>query len=241
MIYSIMIQKGGTGKTTTAAILSQAATHRGKRALAVDLDPQGNLTFSLAADPSRPGVYEVLHGMNAAQATQESPQGIDVLSAGPQLQTERTAQGSARRLRFALQPIRSQYDYIFIDTPATAGELQYNALQAADGLIIPIKADSFSLQSLYQTAATAEQIRATNPGLFIAGVIFTEYDGRAKINRQMRQVIAQKGTEIKAPILGAVRKGCAVTEAAALQVSIFDYAPRSNPAKDYMLILNQLV
>ena len=241
MIYSVMIQKGGTGKTTTAAILAQAAAHTGKKTLAIDIDPQGNLTYALGADPNHAGVYEVLHGMNAAQAAQKSPQGIDVLSAGPQLQTERTAQGSARRLRDALQPIRSQYDYIFIDTPATAGELQYNALQAADGLIIPIKADTFSLQSLYQTAATAEQIRATNPGLFIAGVIFTEYDGRAKINRQMRQVIAQKGTEIKAPILGAVRKGCAVTEAAALQLSIYEYAPRSNPAKDYMLILNQLV
>lgn len=241
MIYSIMIQKGGTGKTTTAAILSQAATHRGKRALAVDLDPQGNLTFSLAADPSRPGVYEVLHGMNAAQAAQQSPQGVDVLSASPKLQTERTGQGTARRLRDALQPIKGQYDYIFIDTPATAGELQYNAMQAADGLIVPIKADPYNLQAIYQTAATAEQIRATNPGLFIAGIIFTEYDGTAKIRRQLRQVIAQKGVEVNAPILGAVRKTCSVTEAAALQQSLYEYAPRCTAAHDYSLILSQLV
>lgn len=240
MIYSILIQKGGTGKTTTAAALAQAAAFKGKKALAVDMDPQGNLSYALAADPNRPGVFEILHGMPAAEAIQTTPQGVNVLTARPQLQTEKTAQGSARRLQAALQPIAGQYDYIFIDTPATAGELQYNALQAAQGIIMPIQADAYNLQSLYQTLRTAAQIRASNPEMKTAGVIFTMYDGRPKINRKMREVISTKCTAEGAPVLGTVRKACAITEAAALQLSIFEYAPRSTAASDYLEILEKL-
>lgn len=240
MIYSILIQKGGTGKTTTAAALAQAAAFKGRKALSVDMDPQGNLSYTLAADPNRPGVFEILHDMPAAEAIQTTPQGVDVLTARPQLQTEKTAQGSARRLQAALQPIAGRYDYIFIDTPATAGELQYNALQAAQGIILPIQADAYNLQSLYQTLRTAAQIRASNPELKTAGVIFTMYDGRPNINRKMREVITEKCTDAGAPVLGAVRKTCAISEAAALQMSLFEYAPRSTAADDYLAILENL-
>lgn len=240
MIYTIATQKGGTGKTTSAAALVQAATHKGKKALAVDLDPQGNLTYCLAADPKQPGSYDLLNGTPIAETIQTTPQGIDVIAASADLQTETSGQGTARRLQQALEPIKRKYSIIVIDTPATAGELQYNALQAADRLLIPLEVDAYNLQSLYQIAGTAAQIKDSNPRLRIAGVILTQYDGRTIVTRQLREVLETKLKELRIPFLGAIRKAVAVKEAAALQQSLFDYAPKSNPALDYMSIYETL-
>ena len=240
MIYTIATQKGGTGKTTTAAALAQAAAYKGKKALAVDLDPQGNLSFALAADASRPGSYDLLHGAEAADVIQHSPQGMDVIPASLNLQTETSAPGSARRLQKALEPLKRKYSIIVIDTPATAGELQYNALQAADRLIIPLIVDAYNLQSLYQITETAAQIKDSNPKLKIAGVLLTQYDGRTNVTRQLRDLLEDKLQALRIPFLGAVRKAIAVNEATALQESLFEYAPKSKPALDYIQIFEAI-
>lgn len=240
MIYTIATQKGGTGKTTTAAALAQAAAFKGKKALAIDLDPQGNLSFNFAADATAPGAYDLLHGAPAADVIQTTAQGVDVIAASPNLQTEKTAAGSARRLQEALAPIKKKYSIIVIDTPATAGELQYNALQAADRLLIPLQADAYNAQSLYQIAAAAEQIKNSNPRLKIAGVLLTQFDGRATISRHLREVLEANAKVLKIPFLGTVRKAIAVQEAAALQRSLFEYAPKSKPAADYMQIFETI-
>lgn len=241
MIYTIATQKGGTGKTTTAASLAQAAAYKGKTALAIDLDPQANLTYCLAADETQPGSYDLLHGTAASRVAQTTAQGIDVIAASPDLQTETSAPGSARRLQKALDPVRDLYDVVIIDTPATAGELQYNALQAADRLIIPLEADAFNLQSLAQITAAAEQIQDSNPELQIAGVLLTQYDPRPVINRQLQEMLQENAASQGIPFLGSVRKAVAVKEAAALQVNLFEYAPKCKPAADYMSIYEQLV
>ena len=235
-IYTVAIQKGGTGKTTTAATLAQAAAYKGNSCLAIDLDPQGNLSYTLAADPDQPGSMELLHGTPAADLLQHSPQGMDVITASWNLSTEASAPGSARRLQKALEPVRDQYDIIIIDTPPTAGELQYNALQAADGLVIPLLADAFNIQALRQINDTAEKIRESNPRLKIAGLLLTQYDGRSIIARQMRGNLVQYAAMLSAPFLGSVRGAVAVKEAAALQLSLFEYAPKSKPAQDYLEI-----
>ena len=240
MIYTIATQKGGTGKTTTAASLAQAAAYKGKKALAVDLDPQANLTYCLAADEEQPGSFDLLHGAAAADVTQTTPQGIDVIAANPDLQTESSGPGSARRLQRALEPIKDKYDIIIIDTPATAGELQYNALQAADRLLIPLEADAYNLQSLAQITEAAQQIKSSNPNLQPGGVLLTQYDPRPVINRQLREMLQENAAAQGIPFLGVVRKAVAVKEAAALQVSLFEYAPRCKPAADYMNIYEQL-
>lgn len=241
MIYTVATNKGGTGKTTTAAALAQAAAHKGKKALAVDLDPQGNLTFALAADATQAGSYDLLHGIPATDLIQTTPQGIDVISASLALQTETSGAGTARRLQKALEPVKNDYDIIVIDTPATAGELQYNALQAADGLVIPLLADAYNVQALRQINDTAEQIRASNPQLKIAGLLLTQYDGRSIIARQMRGNLVQYAAMLAAPFLGTVRSAVVVKEAAALQLSLFEYAPKSKPAQDYLDIYTALV
>ena len=241
MIYTIATNKGGTGKTTTAAALVQAAAYKGQQALAIDLDPQGNLSYSLAADATAPGSYDLLHGAPAADVIQHSPQGMDVITASPDLQTETTGPGSARRLQKALAPIVDKYALIIVDTPATAGELQYNAMQAADRLIIPLQADAYNLQALYQIAGIAQQIQSSNLALTFAGVILTQYDGRANVTRQLRELLETKLQEMGIPFLGAVRKAVAVNEATALQQSLYEYAPKSKPAADYLAIYNQLM
>ena len=236
MIYTIATQKGGTAKTTTAAALAQAAAFKGKKALAIDLDPQGNLTYCLAADARQPGSYELLHGAPVADVIQHSPQGMDVISASLDLQTETSGRGTARRLQEALEPIRRKYNIIVVDTPATAGELQYNALQAADRLIIPLEADAYNAQSLYQITAAAEQIKNSNPRLKIAGVLLAKYDGRATLSRLLQERLQDTAKALHVPYLGTVRKAIAVSEAAAFQQSLFEYAPKSKPAADYMRI-----
>ena len=85
MIYTIATQKGGTAKTTTAAVLAQAAAYRGKRVLAIDLDPQGNLSFAAGADARHAGSFELLHGADLEEVTQTTAQGIDIITASPNL------------------------------------------------------------------------------------------------------------------------------------------------------------
>ena len=240
MILAVANQKGGTAKSTTAAALAQAAAHKGRRVLVIDTDPQANASFFLAADVNRPGAFEVLEGLPAAEAIQATADGLDVIPASWNLQTISSSRGSARRLKTALEPIAGGYDLIILDTPPTAGELQYNALMAATDLIIPLQADIVGLQGLYQMADTARQIQGSNPDLSIIGVILTRYDSRPKINRYLQEVITEKGQEIGAPFLMSIRSGIAIREAQALQQSLFEYAPHSKPAQDYKKLFTMI-
>ena len=233
-VITIAIQKGGTGKTTTAAALAQAAVYNGRRVLAIDLDPQGQLSFTLSADTGRPGSYELLNGADIKKIIQCIRPGLDAIPASWNLSTITTGRGSARRLQIGIKPIKKEYDVIIIDTPPTAGELQYNALQASTGLIIPLQADIYNLQSLYQIVDTARQIQGSNPGLSIMGFVLTQFDGRSTIARQMKEAITEKAAEMDIPFLGAIRSAVVVKEAAALQQSLFEYAPKSKPAADYL-------
>lgn len=238
-IITVAIQKGGTGKTTTAAAIAQAAAYRGKKVLAIDLDPQGQFSFTLAADTSRPGSYELLNGEPAAGLIQHTGNALDIIPASWNLSTIPGGTGSARRLQRAITPIKGNYDYIVIDTPS-AGILQYNALQAAKSLIIPLSADIYNLQSLYQITDTAKQIQKSNPGLSIIGIVITQFDGRSGIAKSMQETIIQRAAEMQIPYLGTIRQGVAVKEAAAFQKSLFVYAPRSKPAQDYLQLFDTI-
>lgn len=240
-IVAVAMQKGGSGKSTTAAALAQAAADAGKRVLAIDLDPQGNTSFFLTADATRPGTYELLDGADPAQLIQTTAQGIDAIPASWNLATVTSARGSARRLQRALEPLKGKYDVVFIDTPPNAGELQYNALQAATELIIPMQADIVGLQGLYLMHDTAQEIAASNPALKIAGIVLTRHSARTVIVRQMQEKITETAQELGIPFLGAVRESVAIREAQTLQVSLYEYAPKSNPAKDYKTILQRLI
>lgn len=240
-IITTAVIKGGTGKTTTAAAIAQAAVAAGKKVLAVDLDPQANLSFTIGADQNKPGAYQLITGTPAADLMQSTEQGITAIAASPDLATIKTTPGSAKRLQRALEPVKDDFDLIIIDTPPTMGELTFNALQAATGLIIPLTADTYSLQGLYQITDIAHQMQRSNPALSIIGVVITQYDSRPNFKKYIQSVIAEKGAEAGAPFLISIRAGIAIAEAAAMQQSIFDYAPNSNPAQDYKKLYEMIM
>lgn len=237
-VITIAIQKGGTGKTTTACILSQAAVYQRKKILAIDLDPQGNLSFSLGASSFKNNnSFDLIVGNKVCP--QKTPQNIDIIPSSWNLSTLTSHHGSALRLQKSLERFKNNYDLIIIDTPPTAGELQYNALQASTELIIPMHADIYNLQSLYQIIDTTNQVKKSNPNLSVLGFILTEYDNRITISRQMKQTISEKADPI--PLLGIIHKSISVQESSALQKSIFDYAPNSKPATDYLSLFDSII
>lgn len=239
-VITICNQRGGIGKSTTAAALAQAACYRGLKCLVIDLDPQGHLSFFTGANTNTEGAFDLLQGKPAAEIIQKTAMGLDAIPANWSLLTVTPGAGSARRLRKALEPIKGKYDFIIIDTPATAGELQNNALMASTDLIIPLQADITGTKSLYLVTDAAKQIQRANPELQITGYILTSAGGRSTLARQMAEQIQQRAAAENVPYLGAIRKAVAIQEAQAMQESLFDYAPKSKPAEDYLLLFDSL-
>lgn len=234
--------KGGTGKTTTAAALLQAGAADGKKVLGIDADPQSNLTMIIGADGDRPGCYDVITGdTTAAEAVQQTAQGVDIIAGSPDLATLKTRAASAKRLQQALEPIKGNYDLIVIDTPPQMGETTFNALQASTGLVIPIAANILGLQGMYTIADIAREIMDANKGLSFTGVILTQFDARPKFYRFMRDTIKEKAEAEGIPYLGEVRGSVSVVEAQANAASLFDYAPKSKPAQDYRAIYEKIM
>ena len=237
MILTIVNSKGGVAKSTTAAALAQAAAYRGRRALAVDLEPQGDLSFCLKADTSRPGVYEMMNG--EAVTIQSTETGPDVIAASPNITTLTSSRGSARRLLAALEPIKGRYDLIVIDTVPATGELQYNALMASDGLVIPVTHERGALGGLYMMIETARRINPSS--IAHGGAFIARYSPRSNVARHMVQTIQETCEALQVPYMGFVREGKDVQEAYTIQENLFDYLPRSKPAADYLALYDRLM
>lgn len=244
MIFAVTNQKGGTGKTTTAQAIATGATHRGRKALAIDLDPQGNLTFSMGGNAGDAGAYELITGKaTPGQIIQHTRQG-DIIPASSTLATADTLLAGDSRLyslQAAIKPVKGKYDVIVIDCPPVMGTLLLNALIAADRVIIPLTADMYALQGLYQLADTIRTAQAANTGLQIGGVLFTRHSGRTILARDLSDIIRDKCRELDIPTYRAtIREGVAIREAQSQRESIFDYAPKSKPAKDYAQLLDEM-
>ena len=245
MIITVSNQKGGTGKSTTAAAIATGAAYKGKKALAIDLDPQSNLSFVMGANPLDVGAYELMtQNATPAQLIQHTSQG-DVIAGSLLLAAADTIlTGDARisALKTAIKPLKSRYDVIVIDTPPTLGTLLINALTASDKVIIPLQADVLSLQGLYQLTQTIRKAQSEyNKGLELAGILFTRHNGRTIISREIMETMKSKSAELNVPILNStIRDGVAVREAQTLRQSLFEYAPKSKPAQDYFKLLAEI-
>lgn len=237
-------QKGGVGKTTTAHALITGLACKGYKTLAVDIDPQGNLTYTMNADPDAPGVYEMMRGAAAPlDALQHTEQG-NIIAGSLMLSgadMEFTDTGREYILRELLEPLRASYDYIVIDSPPTLGILTINALTAAHDLIIPLGADAYSLQGLSQLNATIGKVKKhCNPSLRIAGLLITRHSGRTVLGRDLKDVIEEKARIVGARAFSSViRESVAIREAQVQQASLYAGGTKSNAAADYMAFIDE--
>lgn len=246
MILTVAFGKGGTGKTSTAAALVSFARKQGKSVLAVDCDPQANFTFALGGDPAGSGLYAVLTDQaHAADVVQRTPQAA-LIAAGLNLaaaeQVIANKPGRDFILREALREISAGYDLIIIDTPPDLNSILINALSASDAVLLPMQANSFSIMGLYQMRETISQVkRYCNPGLTVAGIVLTKYKPRQTLANDLRESIVHLAEEMGTKVFDTfIREGVAVEQAQALQQPLFDYAPNSNPAKDYAALFAEM-
>lgn len=244
-IVAVINQKGGVGKTTTALALGAGLAARDKRVLFVDLDPQANMTYALAGDPSAPGVLDLLTGPDSGRTIQTVPGGSLVAGHSSLAGADAilTATGKEYRLKEGLAGLAGQYDYAVIDTPPALGVLTVNALTAAGGVVVPAQADIFSLQGIAQLSQTIEAVRQyCNPGLKILGILLTRHSGRSVLSRDLAEVIDQTARHLKTRLFkAAIREAVAVREAQAEQRDLFGYAPKSNAALDYQAFVDEFL
>ena len=245
-IFTVINQKGGVGKSTTAAALGAGLTLKGFKVLHIDLDAQGNLTFCMGAGASALSSLEVLTGTaTAAEAIKHTDQG-DIIPASPALAGADaliTATGKEYRLREALEPLHDLYDYIVIDTPPALGILTVNALTACTGAIIPSQADVFSLQGIAMLGQTISTVRKyCNRDLKVKGIVLTRYNSRAVLSRDMADLIDQTAQQLQTRLYHTkIRECTALKEAQAVQDNIFAYAPKSNAAADYRDLVAEII
>lgn len=183
-------QKGGVAKTTTTLNLGVALRERGARVLALDLDPQSNLSMSqgIPVDDLETTMYDVLVRGTALSEIIEARE-IDIAPAGIELAGAELALsamiGRERQLERAIAPYRDMYDFILVDTPPSLGLLTVNAMVAADGVIVPVQCEYLSLRGLALLQQTLTQVREhLNPRVHISGIIPTMYDGRTRHSRE---------------------------------------------------------
>lgn len=197
-------QKGGVGKTTTAANLGACLAETGSSVLLIDFDSQGNLSSSMGVDRETPGIYQVLGGdIDAADTVQATPQkNMSIITGGSDLTGASVELVNQERreffLREALEPIRDQFDFVFIDSPPSLGLLTLNALVAADNVIIPLQTEYFALEGLTQLLQNIKRVQSQfNTKLELFGILFTMYDSRTRLaNDVVQEVIGYFGKRV---------------------------------------------
>ena len=238
-IVSVGNQKGGVGKTTTAHALATGLAGRGYRVLAIDIDPQRNLSYAMGADlESDATIYRVLRkDMTAAQAIQHCPQG-DIIAASIDLSLadkEFNTLGREYLLKEALESVEQDYDFCVIDTPPALGILTINTYVASHELIVTMDTDAFAMQGMAELAKTIAQVRKySNPNLVIAGILLTRYEGRTILNKTLKEQVELNAQALHTKVFQTfIRKNIAIKEAQLSRQAIYDYAPYSNTAFDY--------
>lgn len=248
-IYTLVNQKGGVGKTTTAINLGAFLAQFGQRVLIVDIDPQANATSSLGVDKHmvKGGVYESL--MNGVSATPfillNTRLKLSLLPASPSLAGAEielvTELGRESKLKQAMNPVIELFDYILVDCPPSLGLLAVNGLMAAkDGVIIPVQCEYLALEGIGELRRTIQRVRvALFPGLKIRGVVMTMFDGRTHL---ATDVVAEVRKHFSDQVFKTIiPRSIRLAEAPSYGLPISVYAPSSNAAHAYEALALELL
>jgi chromosome partitioning protein len=248
-IYTLVNQKGGVGKTTTAINLGAYLGYFGQRVLLVDLDPQANATSSLGVDKRtvKSGTYEVLVGTAAIspQILHNPRYKMSLLPSSPALAGAEVelieTENRETCLREALKPVEDRFDYILIDCPPSLSILTVNGLMASkDGVLIPVQCEYLALEGLGQLTQTINRVRSSLfPGLQVRGVVLTMYDGRTRL---ALDVVGEVKKFYPNQVFQAIiPRSIRLAEAPSYGQPISVYSPESSAAKAYALLAREIL
>lgn len=247
-VISVVNQKGGVGKTTTAISLASALAASELKVLLIDSDPQGNSTTGIGIEklPDRNTLYNVLIDQTNIEdaIVPSAEEGLAILPADQNLVATNLdlvdVPKREQRLQQAIQPVRPHYDYILIDCPPALDLLTLNALCASDSILVPIQCEFFALEGISQLMDTVDRVRAAfNPELTIEGVLLTMYDDRTNLTKQVEADLREffGKTILRTVIPRSVR----LAEAPSFGKSILTYDPRSKGAEAYIQLAKEIL
>lgn len=247
-IISFSNQKGGVGKTTSCVNISAQIANKGKKVLMIDMDPQGNATSGLGLSKSKikRTIYDVIIGRaDISEAVIKTkfknlsviPANIDL--AGAELELYEL-ENDANFTKLALDSIKNDYDYIFIDCPPSLGMLTVKALSVSDGVVIPMQCEFYSLEGMSQLLNTIKKIRQLyNPNLQIVGILLTMYNGRLTLTGQVVDELKKYYADklFKVPISRTVR----ISEAPGYGEPICYHDPYGKGSLEYAAVAKELM